>query len=1296
MGSTASSHDDEAFRPYVSRLLVDWLRSPDDAPVLEIEGTLAFVDIAGFTKLTERLARQGKVGAEELNDLLDACFRRLLDLAYRDGAELVKWGGDAVLLLFEGDEHAPRACRAAFEMRRALRELGRVRCSVGYVSLRMSVGIHSGRFQFYVVGGDHLELVIAGPAATQTVLMESTASAGEILLSSATASLLEPRLVGRPKGDGLLLRAVPDVSHPPSLPPTDDAGLDLSRCVPVRLREHLRGRSREAEHRHVAVAFLEFACTDELVERTGPDHVAIALDASVRTVQEEARRHAVTFLETDISGNGVKVLLVAGAPSSSGHDEEGMLLAVRSIMDRAGALPLRIGVNSGRVFSSDFGPPYRRSYSIRGDAVNLAARLMGRAAQGQILVTDVVLARSRTSFEADELPPFTVKGKAHPVKASSLGTAGRRRLAEHDASPLVGREQEMAVLREALESAIGRRGHVVELVGEPGMGKSRLIEDLISDVDRVTVLIARGEMYEASSPYQPFRGMLRDLLGIRSYEDPAGAAQRLRDRVEANAPHLLPWLPLLGIPMDIEIPMTPETAQLDEDFRHQQLESVTEELLEWALPTPTVFVFDDAHWMDEASASLIRRIATRTARLPWLVLLTRREVEGGFTLSDGDGVLTLSLKPLDAIDAAALLESSTEAFPLPRHELAALAERSGGNPLFLRELVTVARSEGLEQVVPDTVEELMTAEIDRLGADDRALLRHAAVLGVTFPLSILADMLGRTDLPADESIWQRLADFVREEEPGTFRFRHALLRDAAYEGLPYRRRRELHAAAGDAITRTSSGSADEQADLLSVHFFNAHRYEDAWRYARIAADRARSKYALVEAGRLFRRALDAARNVAGIPAPEIAEVHEARGDLLDRLGAYGEAADSYRAARSLVRSDPLAESKLYLKEAWISERLGHYRQGLRWVTRGRRALEGVDGVEAGRQRARLAAWYAAIRQGQGRYREVLAWCQRAIVEAEASGEREALAQAYFIMDWALVDLGEPEQATYSSRALEIYRELGNLGSAATVLNNMGMFAYFRGQWNEAIELYQQGHDLRVTIGDTVDAAMGPMNIGEILSDQGRLDEAEAMFRDVLRVWTAAGRKEFIALTTSNLARVASRSGGCSDAIDLFSHALQMFEEMGDDGEVLETEARIAECLMLQGSVEQALAACDASLKRARALGGVPSQVPMLNRVRGWGLMQAGRPEAAARAFEESLEAARSRQADFEIALSLYAKAALARSRGTRDEDSERESRAILDRLGVVRVPGIPRIAVEVMDAPEPASTGAGAEPAFDL
>ena len=189
---------------------------------------------------------------------------------------------------------------------------------------------------------------------------------------------------------------------------------------------------------------------------------------------------------------------------------------------------------------------------------------------------------------------------------------------------------------------------------------------------------------------------------------------------------------------------------------------------------------------------------------------------------------------------------------------------------------------------------------------------------------------------------------------------------------------------------------------------------------------------------------------------------------------------------------------------------------------------------------------------------------------------------------------------------------------------MGMFAYFRGRWNEAIELYQQGHDLRLKIGDTVDRP-GLISIGEILSDQGRLEEAEATFRDVLRVWTAAGRKEFIALTTSDLARVASRSGGRSKPWTCSAMRSGCSRRSATTARCSRRRC-IAECLMLEGAVTQALAACDGSPKRAPAIGAYLRKLPMLNRVKGWSLIQAGRLEDAGRAFEESLEAARSRQA----------------------------------------------------------------------
>ena len=200
--------------PYLPRLAVDWLATSPELPYQHVDGTLVFVDVSGFTKLSERLAVHGKVGGEELASTIDACFAPLLDLAYANGGRLLKFGGDALLVLFTGTEHEVRACRAAYEMRAALRVVGRLEVLGHWVTLRMSVGVNSGRFDMFFVGGSHRELIVAGPAASSTVVMEGAAEAGEILLSEATASALAPSDLGPPKASGRLLRRAPGSRRP--------------------------------------------------------------------------------------------------------------------------------------------------------------------------------------------------------------------------------------------------------------------------------------------------------------------------------------------------------------------------------------------------------------------------------------------------------------------------------------------------------------------------------------------------------------------------------------------------------------------------------------------------------------------------------------------------------------------------------------------------------------------------------------------------------------------------------------------------------------------------------------------------------------------------------------------------------------------------------------------------------------------------------------------------------------------------------------------------------------------------
>ena len=561
--------DRSALLPYLPRLLVQWLADEPDTTSRELEGTVVFVDISGFTKLSERLAKSGRMGAEELAEAIGSCFARLLAVAYGNGGGLLKFGGDALLLLFTGTDHALKGARAAVGMRRALREIGKLETSGGRVQLRMSVGLHSGVFHLFLVGGSHREFMITGPGATQTAAMEGTAEAGEILVSPATAALLPAKVIGAAKGPGFLLRGDPGGLTPaPMDPEIRVPGELIERCISRATREHLLFGTGEPEHRRVVVGFLHFDGTDEMIELDGSAVFAEALDELVRDVQQAVDDQGVCFLGTDVDKDGGKIILTAGAPISTENDEERMLIAGLRIMQGNRRIPIRMGINRGHVFAGDIGPAYRRTYTVMGDAVNLAARVMAKADPGQVLVTTEVLERSKVTFGTVALEPFMVKGKAKPVQAFELGEiegVGRDlpTVTERDGPPFVGREREMALLQEGLDGARSGAGRLVEVVGEPGIGKSRLLEELRSMASGFSTWATACDVYQSSTPYFAFRHPLRQLVGIRGDEPEATQVEALRSFVQERIPELEPRLPLLALPFGLELPDTVETARHD-------------------------------------------------------------------------------------------------------------------------------------------------------------------------------------------------------------------------------------------------------------------------------------------------------------------------------------------------------------------------------------------------------------------------------------------------------------------------------------------------------------------------------------------------------------------------------------------------------------------------------------------------------------------------------------------------------------------------------------------------------------
>jgi tetratricopeptide (TPR) repeat protein len=422
-------------------------------------------------------------------------------------------------------------------------------------------------------------------------------------------------------------------------------------------------------------------------------------------------------------------------------------------------------------------------------------------------------------------------------------------------------------------------------------------------------------------------------------------------------------------------------------------------------------------------------------------------------------------------------------------------------------------------------------------------------------------------------------------------------------------------------------------------------------------------YANVEAATQYERSLEAVGRLSTVSDVERAKVWAELGDARERAGLFTESLDAYRRAYHLVGDDALAQAEMLLKRAWARERAGDYSMALRETTHAKRVVDALDSTDAIRWKARSTALAAYIRQRQERPKDALRQAKTALDEASAVDERAAMARAYTVISWTHLMLDLPGAGDILRKALALYEDLGDAVGQADATNNLGGLAYFEGDWNDALEYYERSRVASERLGNVAYVGIGEMNIGEVLVNQGYLEEAERVLRNASRVLRSIGITSAAVYAEMHLGRALAQSGSIDAAESLLLDVRSEAVELGYGILGFESSLHLAECLIAKDEPGAALELLDDA---SASVGDEASiYAPTEARVRVLALIALGRLDEAVDRMRLGLAEARNRGLDYEIALLLQLDAELAsRDEPNRVEGLLAESRDILRGLGV--------------------------------
>lgn len=942
--------------PYITERLRDKLSNREVHALRRVEplrGCVMFFDLVDFSVLTDAVAQSGTQATEILSRKLSEVYTSILETVLSYGGTAYQFAGDSILFGFiDNESESPhdavmRGVQCGLGVLERLSSLPPLELKDRPFVFAGKIGLAYGDYFSVLLGTGrsfYNPLLLGAPVA-QAVDAQKLARGGMVVLDSSALEKTEGKVTGSPIGERSFHAEIcPFVNHelsgfrPLPTPPNNDRFLKTcSRFIPPQLLEKISESHQGflGDFRQVTCLFVRFECehaADNL------QRLVASLNLFHEHIHQLSQQYGGSFLHADLTDKGNVFLILFGAPIAQENRE---ILAVRlahlllnETSPVQGIRVLQCGITSGQAYCGDVGASFRKGYTVVGPVINFAARLMTYGEDGGLYIDSATESKVRKNYVRRTIENVNLKGQKTPATIYRIDSEIERFrgiLLKYTQDPLIGRRKEFEIMRNALSKACDESGQVCIVLGEAGIGKSKIAGKLLDELPEFNAepLIGYCYSYEKYTAFFPWRELLLLFFQIFDFEDHEEKVRKLQKEFQQLDDVRPEWLPVLANMLGISLPETELTRVLDARQKNDRLFEIIFQLIERrAASTPIVIYFEDFHWADELSVKLVRYIAQHISRIPALLLIATRPDADLSHLDNLPNSHVIHLNEMEFDEAREFLRMKLKlAEPNERLEELILA-RSPGNPFFLESIAQSMIEQGVIEMngdghyklkaelntiqIPGTLQDVVLSRIDRLDQSQQTILKTASVIGRIFSLETLQQLAPETvtsQVSPAMTVLQKLdLTPLETESPITYIFKHIVIRDVAYNTLLVSTRAELHRRLAHHLEQQHGDDLFNLSDILAYHYLEGHEFEKALHFTVISARKARSQYANREAIYHYSRALET------LSRPEFAAKHdiyyELRGEMAEayRLeGAYDRAIEEYKVC---LAGDADAERKI--------------------------------------------------------------------------------------------------------------------------------------------------------------------------------------------------------------------------------------------------------------------------------------------------------------------------------------------------------------------------------------------------